>query len=51
MPCYIYRVGQLCGDSNTGAWNTTEMYPLTLVGGGSYMKKVSNIHIDIELDN
>ncbi|KAG2237907.1 hypothetical protein INT48_002212 [Thamnidium elegans] len=43
MPCYVHRVGQLCGDSNTGAWNTTEMYPLTLVGGGSYMKKMPDL--------
>ncbi|GAA5795101.1 hypothetical protein HPULCUR_000453 [Helicostylum pulchrum] len=47
MPCYVHRVGQLCGDSNTGAWNTTEMYPLTLVGGGSYMKKMPDLGITV----
>ncbi|GAA5802433.1 hypothetical protein HPULCUR_007898 [Helicostylum pulchrum] len=43
MPCFIYRVGQLCGDRTTGLWNTTEMYPLTLIGGGSYLKKLLSI--------
>lgn len=42
MPCYVHRVGQLCGDSITGAWNTTEMYPLTLIGGACHMKKVKH---------
>ncbi|GAA5814848.1 hypothetical protein MFLAVUS_008351 [Mucor flavus] len=32
MPCFIYRVGQLCGDRTTGFWKTTDMYPLTLIG-------------------
>lgn len=40
MPCYIHRVAQLCGDSITGAWNTSEMYPLTIIGGATCMKKV-----------
>ena len=41
MPCFVHRVGQLCGDSETGMWNSTEMYPLTIMGGGIYMNKVS----------
>jgi thioester reductase-like protein len=40
MSCYIHRVGQLCGDSVSGAWNSTEMYPLTIVGRAGNMKKV-----------
>lgn len=42
MSCYICRVRQLCGDSANGAWNTNEMYPLTIMGGAS-MKKVNRI--------
>lgn len=29
-PIIIIRVGQLCGDSRTGAWNATEAYPIML---------------------
>ncbi|KAI9363163.1 hypothetical protein BD770DRAFT_440387 [Pilaira anomala] len=44
MPCFIYRVGQLCGDSITGYWNTSEMYPLILISGAKYMKKLPNLN-------
>lgn len=40
MPCFIYRVGQLCGDTTTGVWNSTEMYPLMMLGGATVLKKV-----------
>ncbi|CAN8104298.1 unnamed protein product [Discula destructiva] len=29
-PIIIVRVGQLCGNKQTGAWNTTEAYPIML---------------------
>lgn len=29
-PIIIIRVGQLCGNSTTGAWNATEAYPIML---------------------
>ncbi|KAL1848673.1 putative NRPS-like protein biosynthetic cluster [Diaporthe australafricana] len=29
-PIMILRVGQLCGNSRTGAWNATEAYPIML---------------------
>lgn len=29
-PIVIIRVGQLCGNSRTGAWNATEAYPIML---------------------
>lgn len=29
-PIIIIRVGQLCGNSRTGAWNATEAYPIML---------------------
>ncbi|KAG2231062.1 hypothetical protein INT48_007573 [Thamnidium elegans] len=48
MPCFIYRVGQLCGDRTTGLWNTTDMYPLTLIGGGSYLKKLPELNMTID---
>jgi thioester reductase-like protein len=28
IPITILRVGQLCGDTKTGAWNTNEMFPI-----------------------
>ena len=32
-PITIIRVGQLCGNSRTGAWNATEAYPIMLSSG------------------
>lgn len=32
-PITIIRVGQLCGNSSTGAWNATEAYPIMLSSG------------------
>ncbi|KAI8987327.1 hypothetical protein BDF20DRAFT_814613 [Mycotypha africana] len=40
FPCYIERLGQVCGDSVNGVWNTSEQYPLMFVGGGSIMHKM-----------
>ncbi|CAO3627535.1 unnamed protein product [Mucor hiemalis] len=46
MPCFIYRVGQLCGDSTTGIWNSTEMYPLMMLGG-TVLKKMPAMNATI----
>ncbi|RCI06324.1 hypothetical protein CU098_001493, partial [Rhizopus stolonifer] len=43
FPCYIERVGQVCGDSVNGVWNITEQYPMMFVGGGSIMKKMPKL--------
>lgn len=40
FPCYIERVGQLCGDSIHGIWNTSEHFPLMFIGGSSLMHKM-----------
>lgn len=40
FPCYIERLGQVCGDSNNGVWNMSEQYPLMFIGGGSVMHKM-----------
>jgi thioester reductase-like protein len=40
FPCYIERLGQVCGDSVNGVWNRSEQYPLMFVGGGSVMHKM-----------
>ncbi|ORZ00285.1 hypothetical protein BCR43DRAFT_540226 [Syncephalastrum racemosum] len=48
FPCIVERMGQVCGDSINGAWNTSEQYPLLIVGGGSVMKKMPDIQTDID---
>lgn len=49
FPCYIERVGQVCGDSVHGVWNTTEQYPLMIVAGGSsVMNKMPALESDID---
>lgn len=40
FPCITERMGQVCGDTVNGVWNTSEQYPLLIVGGGSVMHKV-----------
>ncbi|KAG2226546.1 hypothetical protein INT45_005032, partial [Circinella minor] len=35
MPCFVERMGQLIGDTNNGAWNTSEHYPLMMIGGAT----------------
>lgn len=40
FPCYIERLGQVCGDSVHGVWNISEQYPLMFIGGGSIMHKM-----------
>ncbi|GAA5808035.1 hypothetical protein MFLAVUS_001417 [Mucor flavus] len=39
----VEKKRQLCGDRTTGLWKTTDTYPLALIGGGSYMKKLLSI--------
>jgi thioester reductase-like protein len=48
FPCYIERVGQVCGDSVHGVWNTTEQYPLMFVGGGSMLRKMPALDSTID---
>ena len=33
IPVRIFRVGQLCGHSTLGYWNTTEMFPIMIASG------------------
>jgi thioester reductase-like protein len=48
LPCYVERVGQVCGDSQNGVWNTTEQYPLMFIGGGAIMHKMPDFDLDID---
>ncbi|KAK4510075.1 uncharacterized protein ATC70_006244 [Mucor velutinosus] len=48
FPCYIERLGQVCGDSENGVWNVSEQYPLMFVGGGSMMHKMPNLDTVID---
>lgn len=34
----MYRVGQLCGHSTLGSWNTTEMFPIMIATGLGHLK-------------
>lgn len=49
FPCIVERMGQVCGDTVNGVWNTSEQYPLMIVGG-SMMNKVCSIYIGGKLD-
>lgn len=33
MPVRLYRVGQLCGHTMLGSWNTSEMFPIMIATG------------------
>ncbi|KAI9483645.1 MAG: hypothetical protein EXX96DRAFT_648358 [Benjaminiella poitrasii] len=48
FPCYVERLGQVCGDSVNGVWNISEQYPLMFVGGGSVMHKMPNLDTIID---
>ncbi|KAI9030909.1 hypothetical protein CLU79DRAFT_361249 [Phycomyces nitens] len=48
LPCIIERLGQVCGDSINGVWNTNEQYPLMFVGGGNIMKTMPSIDINVD---
>jgi thioester reductase-like protein len=48
FPCYIQRLGLVCGDSVNGVWSISEQYPLMFVGGGSIMHKMPELDINID---
>lgn len=48
FPCYIERLGQVCGDSVNGVWNTSEQYPLMFIGGGAVMHKMPKMDTIID---
>ncbi|KAL9542716.1 hypothetical protein MBANPS3_008470 [Mucor bainieri] len=48
FPCYIERLGQVCGDSVNGAWNTTEQFPAMLVSGGMLLKSMPELTTRID---
>ncbi|KAG0174801.1 hypothetical protein DFQ28_004462 [Apophysomyces sp. BC1034] len=48
FPCYVERLGQVCGDSVHGAWNTSEQYPLMFIGGGQVMHKMPKLETSID---
>ncbi|KAL9553202.1 hypothetical protein MBANPS3_003393 [Mucor bainieri] len=48
FPCYIERLGQVCGDSVNGVWNTQEQYSMLFIGGGSIMKKMPRLNTAID---
>lgn len=47
MPCFIQRLGQVCGDSVHGAWNTSEQFPLMMMAGARMHKMPAlESHVD-----
>jgi len=48
FPCYVERLGQVCGDSVNGVWNVSEQYPLMFIGGGSIMKCMPRLNPQID---
>ncbi|KAI8329172.1 hypothetical protein EDC96DRAFT_612369 [Choanephora cucurbitarum] len=48
FPCYIERLGQICGDSRNGTWNTSEQFPIMFIGGAAIAKKMPRLDIDID---
>jgi thioester reductase-like protein len=48
FPCYIERLGQVCGDSLNGVWNTSEQYPLMFIGGASVMHKMPDLSTQVD---
>ncbi|KAI8360869.1 hypothetical protein EDC96DRAFT_553792 [Choanephora cucurbitarum] len=48
FPCFIERLGQVCGDTKNGIWNTSEQYPLMFIGGGSWMHKMPRLETSID---
>ncbi|CAO3614543.1 unnamed protein product [Mucor fragilis] len=48
FPCYIERLGQVCGDSVNGAWNTSEQFPAMIVSGGMLLKSMPELTTRID---
>ncbi|KAK3634370.1 hypothetical protein LTR56_007343 [Elasticomyces elasticus] len=38
LPVKVFRIGQLCGHTTNGSWNSTEMFPIMLATGLKYLK-------------
>ncbi|CEI89605.1 hypothetical protein RMCBS344292_03956 [Rhizopus microsporus] len=47
-PCFIERLGQVCGDTEHGVWNVSEQYPLMFIGGARMMKKMPRLDTVID---
>ncbi|KAI8145845.1 hypothetical protein BJV82DRAFT_678730 [Fennellomyces sp. T-0311] len=47
MPCFVERVGQLCGDTMYGSWNASEQYPLMMIGG-AIMKMMPDLPFKVD---
>jgi thioester reductase-like protein len=48
FPCYIERLGQVCGDSENGVWNVSEQYPLLFMGGANVMHKMPALDTSVD---
>lgn len=43
----IYRVGQICGDSEHGVWNSTELAAMMIYAGAGQLHQMPNVGQDI----
>lgn len=48
FPCYIERLGQVCGDTRHGVWNVSEQFPMMFMGGASVMHKMPDLDMIID---
>ncbi|KAI9252908.1 hypothetical protein BDA99DRAFT_520376 [Phascolomyces articulosus] len=46
FPCFVERLGQVCGDTQHGVWNTNEQYPLMITAGAA-MKMMPDLGGDV----
>ena len=47
VPINIYRIGQVCGDTKNGIWNTSEMAAMMIYAGAGQLHQMPNIGGDI----
>ncbi|KAG1251514.1 hypothetical protein G6F68_012235 [Rhizopus microsporus] len=48
LPWTIERLGQVCGDTEHGVWNTSEQYPLMFVGGAGRMHQMPALDLSVD---
>lgn len=48
LPWTIERLGQVCGDTEHGVWNTSEQYPLMFVGGAGRLHQMPALDLSVD---
>ncbi|KAJ8654164.1 hypothetical protein O0I10_010112 [Lichtheimia ornata] len=47
FPCIVERMGQVCGDSINASWNTSEQYPLMMIGGACELGAMPDLQTNV----